>query len=64
MAEEALAQGLAIAEGTALAKTLGNLPPNVCHPTYLAEQAKVMAEQFKLGCEILDRNEMEELGMH
>jgi len=63
-AEEALAQGLAIAEGMAMAKTLGNLPPNICHPTYLAEQAQAMAEEFKLGCEILDRAEMEKLGMH
>jgi leucyl aminopeptidase len=63
-AEEALTQGQAIAEGAALAKNLGNLPPNVCHPTYLADQAKAMADQFKLGCEILDRKEMEELGMH
>jgi len=63
-AEEALTQGLAIAEGMAMAKTLGNLPPNICHPTYLAEQAQAMAEEFKLGCEILDRADMEKLGMH
>ena len=63
-AEEALTQGLAIAEGMAMAKTLGNLPPNICHPTYLAEQALAMAEEFKLSCEILDRADMEKLGMH
>jgi leucyl aminopeptidase len=63
-AEEALNQGLAIAEGMALAKNLGNLPPNICHPTYLAEQAEAMANEFKLDCEILDRTAMETLGMH
>ncbi|MBK6356807.1 MAG: leucyl aminopeptidase [Betaproteobacteria bacterium] len=63
-AEEALSQGLAIAEGVAITKDLGNLPPNICHPTYLAEQAQAMAKEFKLGCEILDRAEMEKLGMH
>ncbi|MGE5470701.1 MAG: leucyl aminopeptidase [Bacteroidota bacterium] len=63
-AEEALTQGLAIAQGVALTKTLGNLPPNICHPTYLAEQAQAMAAEFKLGCEILDREAMEKLGMH
>ncbi|PKO90785.1 MAG: leucyl aminopeptidase [Betaproteobacteria bacterium HGW-Betaproteobacteria-10] len=62
-AEEALNQGIAIAQGVALAKTLGNLPPNVCHPTYLAEQAQSMAAEFKLGCEILDSADMEKLGM-
>jgi len=63
-AEEALQQGLAIAEGMALAKNLGNLPPNVCHPSYLAEQALAMTSEFKLDCQILEREEMEQLGMH
>lgn len=62
-AEEGLQQGLAIAEGVALTKTLGNLPPNICHPTYLAEQAQAMAQEFKLDCEILERADMEKLGM-
>jgi leucyl aminopeptidase len=62
-AEEALGQGIAIAEGMAMTKTLGNLPPNICHPTYLAEQAQAMAKEFKLGCEILERADMEKLGM-
>jgi len=64
LAEEALNQGLAIAEGMALAKNLGNLPANICHPTYLAEQARSMADEFKLECEILERADMETLGMH
>ena len=63
IAEEALQQGQAIAEGTAQAKTLGNLPPNICHPSYLAEQAQAMATEFKLDCEILERADMEKLGM-
>ena len=63
-AEEGLAQGIAIAEGMALAKNLGNLPPNICHPTYLAEQAQAMATEFKLDCTILERADMEQLGMH
>ncbi len=63
-AEDGLQQGLAIAEGMSLTKTLGNLPPNVCHPTHLAEQARAMANEFKLDCEILEREDMEKLGMH
>ena len=62
--EEALQQGIAIAEGTALAKNLGNLPPNICHPTYLGEQAQAMAEELGLNCEILEREDMEKLGMY
>jgi leucyl aminopeptidase len=63
-AEEALSQGLAIGEGVTMARNLGNLPPNICHPTYLAEQAQAMSKEFKLGCEILERADMEKLGMH
>lgn len=63
-AEEALSQGIAIAQGMALTKTLGNLPANVCHPTYLAEQAQAMAGEFKLDCEILERADMAKLGMN
>ncbi|MDD2885364.1 MAG: leucyl aminopeptidase [Dechloromonas sp.] len=63
-AEDALLQGLAIAEGVAFARNLGNMPPNICHPTYLAEQAQALASEFNLGCEILEREAMAELGMN
>lgn len=63
-AEAALAQGLAIAKGVALAKTLGNLPGNVCTPSYLAETARQLAQEHQLDCEILERADMEALGMH
>lgn len=62
-AEEGLQQGIAIGQGMTLARNLGNLPPNICHPSYLAEQALSMAEEFKLDCNILDQAEMEKLGM-
>jgi len=62
-AEAALAQGLAIGAGMSLAKTLGDLPGNVCTPTYLAEQAQALAKSHKLKCEVLDKKDMEKLGM-
>ncbi|HEY5761804.1 MAG TPA: leucyl aminopeptidase [Rhodocyclaceae bacterium] len=62
--ERALAEGAAIAEGIALAKTLGNLPANVCTPTYLAERATQMAAEYGLDCQVLEREEMESLGMN
>ena len=62
-AEEALTQGLAIAEGMALAKNLGNLPGNVCTPAHLAETAVSMAEAHSLQCQVLERADMEALGM-
>jgi leucyl aminopeptidase len=64
MAEEALAQGLAVAEGVTLAKNLGNLPGNICTPTYLAETALKIAAEQGVDCQILERADMETLGMH
>ncbi|KIO50154.1 leucyl aminopeptidase [Nitrosospira sp. NpAV] len=61
--EEALQQGLAIADGMNLAKDLGNLAPNICTPTYLAEQAASIAKAYKLKVTILDQKDMEKLGM-
>jgi leucyl aminopeptidase len=61
---KALAQGKAVANGVAFARELGNLPPNVCNPAYLAEQAQIFASKFeKASCEVLEREEMEALGM-
>jgi len=58
-----LAQAVALANGIELAKDLGNLPPNVCTPTYLATTAKKLAKQFGFGVEVLDRKQMEALKM-
>jgi leucyl aminopeptidase len=62
-AQAALKEALATADGADLARTLGNLPPNLCTPSYLAEEAKKLAKQFKLGIEVLERRDMEKLGM-
>ena len=62
--EAAVARGLAIANGVKLTKDLGNLPGNVCTPTYLGEQALAMAKEFPvLKVTVLDRPEIEKLGM-
>ncbi len=62
-AAAALDQGVAIARGTDLARELGNLPANICTPAYLAQQARKLAREHKLKCEVLDRARMEKLGM-
>ncbi len=62
-AETALTQGQAIAAGMNFAKDLGNLPGNVCTPTYLAEQALEMRKEHNLKVEVLERADMEKLGM-
>lgn len=62
-AEAGLAAGLALAAGVSLTKDLGNLPPNVCTPTYLAEQAQLLGKTYGLKIEVLERDEIEKLGM-
>ena len=61
--EAGLKQGLAVAAGMELAKDLGNLPPNICTPTYLAEQAAELAGSYDYQLEVLEREDMEKLGM-
>ena len=62
-AETGLKQGVAIAHGMSLAKDLGNLPGNVCTPAYLANAARELAKDQKLEVQILERKDMEKLGM-
>ncbi len=61
--ESAIKRGQAVAEGMALAKELGNLPANICTPTHLADTAKELGKQFKIKVEVLERDDMEKLGM-
>jgi leucyl aminopeptidase len=63
-AKIALAEGVAIAEGMTLTRNLGNLPGNICTPTYLANEAKKLAKTHNLSVEVLEKNAMEKLGMN
>jgi leucyl aminopeptidase len=59
-----IAIGQAIAKGVNLARYLGDLPGNICTPTYLAQQAKQLAgKHAKLNVDILDEKHMKALGM-
>lgn len=62
-AKAALAQGVAIANGMELTKDLGNTPPNICTPTYLADTAKKLAKEFDMAVEVLDRKQIQALKM-
>jgi len=61
--EQAIKEGQAVAGGVALARDLGNLPGNICTPTYLAEQAVELGKQYGLKTTVLEKEEMEKLGM-
>lgn len=62
-AKTAIAQAAAIADGMDLTKTLGNLPPNICTPTYLATSARELASEFGMQVEVLDRKQIQALKM-
>lgn len=62
--EAALAVGVATASGSAFTRQLGNLPGNVCTPSYLASKAQQLGEDFGIEVELLDETKMDELGMH
>jgi len=62
--ETAAARGLAISHGIDLARDLGNLPGNVCTPTYLGERAQELGREFPdIKVTVMERPEIEQLGM-
>lgn len=65
LGEKAIAHGLAVASGVKASKDLGNMPPNVANPAYLASQARRLADDFDtVTTKIIGEEEMEKLGMH
>jgi len=63
MLDQAMRHAIALAEATNFARDLVNEPPDVLTPSELANRAGAVAKQFGMECEILDRPEMQELGM-
>jgi leucyl aminopeptidase len=62
-AEMGLQAGKAIVNGTSLTRDLVNWPGNYATPTFLAQQAQLLAEKTGLTCQVLDEVEMKALGM-
>lgn len=56
-------QGQGLGQGVALAKDLGNLPPNICTPSYLGKQAEKLAKEYGFKVEVLDQPAIEKLNM-
>lgn len=61
--QKALQQGIIAGEAANFARDLVNEQPAVLTPTEMANRASAMASQFGLECTIIDRPQMEELGM-
>ncbi len=62
-ADAGLHAGEAMAEGIAFAKDLGNTPPNVCTPAFLADAAKKMGKAHGIKVDVLEQKDCEKLGM-
>ncbi len=62
-ARDAVTRTRAIIKGVNLAKDLGNLPANVCTPTYLGEQAQKLAATYKFNVQVLERKQLQSLKM-
>jgi len=61
--QAALEKGQAIGRGISVAKDLGNMPANICTPSYLAEQAQILADETGLiETTIIDETELEAMG--
>lgn len=62
--ETGIEQGLAIAAGMNLLRDLGNLPGNVCTPTYLAQTAEALGKSYQtLDVEMLTEQDIDALKM-
>jgi leucyl aminopeptidase len=56
---------MAVSAGVKTSKDVANMPPNICNPAYLLEQAKQIAKQYdNLQVDFVDEAKMDELGMH
>lgn len=66
--ENAMSYGAAVGDGMNIARQLGNLPANICTPSYLADQAislgKAKLNKASISTEILDRANMQKLNMN
>jgi leucyl aminopeptidase len=57
-------RGEIIADAVNFARDLTNEPANVLTPTELAARAEKLAQETGLGCKILDRDQVAEMGMN
>ena len=61
--ELAIGKGKLVADVTNLARDMGNEPANYMTPSRMAEAAKELASKYDLEIKVLDREDMEEMGM-
>jgi leucyl aminopeptidase len=63
-ASDAIKHGKAVGSGINVARELGNLPGNVCTPTFLADECKKLATRYAaIKTQVLSEKQMQRLGM-
>jgi len=63
-ANSAIALGKALGEGINTARDLGNLPGNICTPSYLADYCKKLGTRFAgMKTNVLSEKQMQRMGM-
>jgi leucyl aminopeptidase len=63
--KDAFNLGLATGRGMNFTRDLGNTPPNICHPAWLADQAKKLAKEHDcIKTEVFDEKQLKKMGMN
>jgi leucyl aminopeptidase len=62
--QESIHPAKAIANSVEFTRHLANMPANICTPTYLGEQAMLLAHQFEdMTCQVMGPDDMRQMGM-
>ncbi|WP_079227384.1 leucyl aminopeptidase [Pseudomonas putida] len=62
--DQHIARACAVADGVDMCRDLGNLPPNICTPQYLADTALLLGEHSGVVVDVLDKQQLLELKMN
>src|SRR5690606_37314654 len=62
-ARRALDYSKALVKGMHICKDLGNLPGNICTPSYLAKEATKLASHAKVKVKVIDEKQFARMGM-
>ncbi len=61
--EKAFAYGIAVGKSVMLARDLGNMPPNICTPVYLADKCMKIGSQLDIDVTVFDEKALGTLKM-
>lgn len=63
--KQGIEEGLALGQGMNFMKDLANMPPNICTPAYMVEQALAFQNSHRrLKTQVFDKKALEKMGLH